>query len=375
LYKITESCTGLAISITYGWADPGLTATLWPWGDAVSQKYRIEAAGNDAFILTARNSALVLDVENGSSAENAQVVQEPVSDKDSQRWLIEDAGGGLVYLKNKQSGKLAGTDSPTNLAVVKLQTQTGSCGQKWKLELVLPYEDAKTIPNTLELLISDSTGPHEDAPKGVPSSYSWAPGARITLNPPWPTDFYAMTAWGQLYEGASNQATNTRVAIKDPTAWILDKNGRWYEAQAPDKVAGGAFASDFANNANKPADIRIEPDGVISTRADQSFNYHFWPAKGRASVDPTSVKGICSSFKARLVVDNYSKPDDRDKASYVADSGADTWRNLTAQWVSDWSNNYDMGLGKMKRVTKDWQSFNMCNVSPDRLRLNYPAIK
>lgn len=121
LYKITESCTGLAISITNGWADPGLTATLWPWGDAVSQKYRIEAAGNDAFILTARNSALVLDVENGSSAENAQVVQEPVSDKDSQRWLIEDGGGGLVYLKNKQSGKLAGTDSPTNLAVVKLQ--------------------------------------------------------------------------------------------------------------------------------------------------------------------------------------------------------------------------------------------------------------
>jgi Ricin-type beta-trefoil lectin domain-like len=375
LYKLTESCKGLAVSITYGWATPGLTATLWPWGDAISQKYRIEASENGAFILTARHSGLVLDIENGSSDENAQVVQEPVSDKDSQRWLIEDAGGGLVYLKNKQSGKLAGTDGPTNLAVVKLQTQTSACGQKWKLELILPYEYAKTVPNTLDLMLSDSTGPHEDAPKGVPLSYSWSTGTRITLDPPWRSDFYAMTAWGQLYEGASNQATNTRVAIKDPTAWVLDKNGAWYEAQPPDKVGGGAFAADFVNNATTTPDIRIEPDGVISTRANQYWNYHFWPASGRSTVDPTNIKGICSAFKARLVVDDYSKTDDRDKSSYVADSGADTWRNLTVNWVSDWSNNYDMGLGKMKRVTKDWQSFNMCNVSPDKLRLNYPAIR
>ncbi len=375
LYKITESCMGMAISVTNGWADPGLTATLWPWGNAISQKYRVEATDSGAFVLTARHSGLVLDIENGSSAQNAQVVQEPLNDKGSQRWLIEDAGSGLVYLKNQQSGKLAGTDGPTNLAVVKLQAQTGACGQKWKLELILPYEYAKTMPNSVDLMISDSTGPHEDAPKGVPSAYTWSAAARVTLNPPWPSDFYAATAWGQLYEGASNQATNTRVAIKDPTAWVLDKNGHWYEAQAPDKVDGRAFAADFVNNAAKTPDVRIEPDGAISSKADQYFNYHFWPAKGRASVDPTNVKGICSSFKARLVIDDYSKPDDRDKASYVADSGADTWRNLIVNWVSDWSNNFDMGIGKMKRVTKDWQSFNMCNVSPDKLRLNYPAIK
>lgn len=375
LYKITESCKGLAVSITNGWSDPGLTATLWPWGDAVSQKYRIESSASGAFILTARHSGLVLDIEHGSSADNAQVLQEPASDQDSQRWLIEDAGAGLAYLKNKRSGKLAGTETSTNLAVLKLQAQTGACAQKWKLELVLPFEKANTVPNTVEQMISDSSGPHEDLPKGVPSWYSWATEAPVFLDPVWPSDFYAMTAWGQLYEGASNHATNTRVAIKDPTAWILDKNNVWYEAQAPDKVGGAAYVTDFANDANKPADLRIEPDGVISVRADKDYNFHFWPAKGRASVDPTNVKGICSSFKARLVVDDRAKPDDRDQASYVTDSGADTWRSLTANWVSDWSNNSGMGMGKMRRVTKDWQSFNMCNVSPDKLRLNFPAIK
>ena len=375
LYKITESCKGLAVSITNGWSDPGLTATLWPWGDAISQKYRIESTASGAFILTARHSGLVLDIENGSSVDNAQVLQEPADDKDSQRWWIEDAGAGLAYLKNKQSGKLVGTETSTNLSVLKLQAKTDACAQKWKLELVLPFEKANTVPNTVDVMLSDSTGPHEDAPKGVPSSYSWAAGARIKLDPTWPADFYAVTAWGQLYEGASNRATNTRVAIKDPSAWILDKNGQWYEAQTPDQVGGAAYATDFANNANKAADIRIEPDGTISARADQDYNFHFWPAKGRASVDPTNVKGICTSFKARLVVDDYGKADDRAAASYVADSGADTWRSLDAPWKSDWSNNYDMGIAKMKRVTKDWQSFNMCNLSPDKLRLNFPAIK
>jgi hypothetical protein len=113
--------------------------------------------------------------------------------------------------------------------------------------------------------------------------------------------------------------------------------------------------------------------GSTSVKADQYFDYHFWPKTGRATVDPNSVIGVCSSFRARLVVDDLRKPDDRLNSSYLADSGADTWRSVNAAWKDDWSNNFDVGIAKMKRVTKDWRSFNMCNVAPDKLRSNPPA--
>jgi hypothetical protein len=375
LYKITESCSGLALSIAASSQNPGAMVMLSPWVGGYQQKFRIEATPTGSVLITARHSGLVLDSIVTAGTKSAQVLQQVARDNDSQRWSVEDAGTGLVYLGNKTVGKVTAVKGSTDLAPLQLQASNGSCGQKWKLELVLPYQATATVANSLKVMLYDGAGAHEDLPKGVPSSYSWSTGARISPDPSWPADFYAMTAWGQLYEGASNKASNTRVAIKEAAAWILDKNGKWYEAQAQGAVAGAAYVTDFVNDASKPADARIEPDGAISVRADENFNYHFWPASGRAVVEPSNVKGICSSFKARLVIDDHSKPDDRARASYVADSGADTWRSLDAPWKSDWSNNYDMGLGRMKRVTSEWQSFNMCNVSPDKLRLNSPSIR
>ena len=41
------------------------------------------------------------------------------------------------------------------------------------------------------------------------------------------------------------------------------------------------------------------------------------------------------------------------------DVGGDYWRNLTAQWASDYSNNNDIAIGRFKKVTPEWQYLTM----------------
>ncbi|MBD2531223.1 hypothetical protein H6G97_17170 [Nostoc flagelliforme FACHB-838] len=216
--------------------------------------------------------------------------------------------------------------------------------------------------------------PHEEMPRGVPKSYNWATKPRVGSKNP--KQFKAMTAWGQLYEAAQgNPATNTRVQIKNIKAYYLSKSdGKWYLLQSSTKVEGKAYKEDFSGDINKTADIRYELDGSISAKAGNGYNFHFWPATGRATINPYDVRGMFTTVQARLVVDNPKKLDDRSKARYLLSMGGDYWLNLTVKW-DNWKTNEDFGIGKFKYVTRNWQAFNMITLSPDQVRRNPPPIK
>ncbi|MBH8576634.1 hypothetical protein I8752_27325 [Nostocaceae cyanobacterium CENA369] len=73
----------------------------------------------------------------------------------------------------------------------------------------------------------------------------------------------------------------------------------------------------------------------ISVKTGNGYNFHFWPP-GRASINPIDVMGMFTTVQARLVVDDFNKPDDRSKARYILSMGGDYWFNLTAQW-NNWT--------------------------------------
>ena len=215
--------------------------------------------------------------------------------------------------------------------------------------------------------------PHEGKPHGVPTSYGWALGPRISMGNN-SGDFSAMLAWGQLYEDiAGNPATNTRVQIRNIEAYLLSKrDNRWYILQSSRLVHGAAFREDFANNTNKPADIRYENDGSISVTAGGGYNFHFW-ASNRTAIEPNDIGGIFTTVQARLVLNNPSLPDDRDKARYLLDVGGDYWLNLTVGW-NYWKTNGGIGVGRFKYVRTGWQSFNMTTLSESEIRRNPPPL-
>ena len=237
----------------------------------------------------------------------------------------------------------------------------------------VPVDEAATV-NSVETVIADMQATHEAAPAGVPDSYDWAKGPRMGAGNS-PGRFGAITAWGQLYEAVGgNPASNTRVQFRRMKLYVLSKReGKWRLLQQVDKVEGAAYREDFVNDESKAADVRNEPDGTVSVKAGNGYNYHFWPP-GRAAIDSTDIGGVFSTVQARLIPDNPSQPDDRDKARYLLSMGADYWLDLAAQW-DNFKTNGDVAIGRFKLVTKHWKAFNMTSLPADALRRNSPPLE
>jgi hypothetical protein len=227
---------------------------------------------------------------------------------------------------------------------------------------------------TLQEIIGDMTLPHEGLPHGVPASYNWYSKPRPGEIEP-KIGWTAAIAWGQVYEWAGgNAATNTRIQIKDLTLYYLSKkDNKWHLLQSSVRVSGANYVENFAGDVNKPADIRIESDGSISTTCGGGYNFHFWPVTGRSKFPVNEVAGCFVTVKARLIVGDNTKPDDRDKARYLMSVGGVWWESLTAPW-DNFKTNADMGIGRFRFITNDWKSFNMFSVPVDTIRKNPPPF-
>ncbi len=106
---------------------------------------------------------------------------------------------------------------------------------------------------------------------------------------------------------------------------------------------------------------------------EKVITYHFWPNSGRINIPANDVAGCYVTVKARLVIDDVNKPDDRDKAKYLMSVGGDWWQSLTAPW-DNFKTNADIGIGRFRYITSEWKSFNMYSVHPDTIQNNPPPF-
>mgnify|MGYP001310967346 CR=1 FL=1 len=90
------------------------------------------------FKLVAKHSGKVADVQNGNTADGANIWQWYVNDSNAQRWQISHVADGYYSIKNLISNKFmsvqdAGTANGTN---VRQWSWTGTCAQLWRFESV-----------------------------------------------------------------------------------------------------------------------------------------------------------------------------------------------------------------------------------------------
>lgn len=227
---------------------------------------------------------------------------------------------------------------------------------------------------SIDEIINDMILPHEGLPHGVPSGYNWQAKPRVGAKEP-TSGWTAAIAWGQVYEWAGgNPATNTRIQIKDLAMYYLSKkDNKWHLLQSVTRVSGANYREDFVNDVNKPANIRVETGGSMSTTCGDGYNFHFWPNTGRISIPVNDVAGCFVTVKARLVINDATKPDDRNKAKYLMSVGGDWWQSLTAPW-DNFKTNADIGIGRFRFITSEWKSFNMYSVPADTIRKNPPPF-
>jgi hypothetical protein len=243
------------------------------------------------------------------------------------------------------------------------------------LLLLLAYVICVNISaqNTIDDVIGDITLPHEGLPHGA-SHFDWGKKPRAGAKNP-PAGWTAAIAWGQLYEWiGGNSATNTRVQIRDLKMYYLSKtDNKWHELQKSLLVEGAAYREDFADDESKPANIRKEPDGSISVTAGDGYNFHFWPKSGRVLIPKDDVLACFVTVQCRLILNDLNGFDDRDSARYLMSVGGDWWQSMTAQW-DNWTTNADMGIGRFRFVTKEWQGHNLITLSPEETLQNPPPL-
>jgi len=207
--------------------------------------------------------------------------------------------------------------------------------------------------------VQDMFRGHEGHPAGVPSDWDWYNSPRLRYGINIPKDWSAITAWGQVYADKMEPTPDqdfplVRVHLKDLRLYIYQNDGTWKLVQNAVSPEGAAFVENFANDENKPADIQNEIGGGISIQAGSGYNFHFWP-QGREIVDKNNLKGVFVVCQARLTgTENYET-----LPKYIMDVGGDYWRDLEAEWKPNGLNNNDIGIGRFKYVTPEWQYFTM----------------
>lgn len=253
--------------------------------------------------------------------------------------------------------------------VISILMLLASCGQ----DDVMAQDDKPTV-NSIEEIINDMKLPHEAIAHGT-EQYDWGKAPRIGMGND-PGEWTAMIIWGQVYESVNrNIATNTRVELRNIAAYYLSKkDSKWHRWQYAKEIKGAAYREDFADDENKPADIRKEPDGTISITCGNGYNFHFWPATGRVEIDPSDISGVFTTCQARLILDDPEKPDDRNQSEYLLSIGGDYWKDKNAEW-DYWKTNADIAIARFKYVIRDWRAFNMHTLDEITLRENPPPME
>ncbi len=239
-------------------------------------------------------------------------------------------------------------------------------------------DDVRAVPplNSLDLVRGDMTEPHVALPSGVLDREGWKRGPRVGYGNTPTEGWNAFITWGQVYKAAGSTVpdANTRFQIRNLQAHYLSKaDGQWHRLQQTDAIGGANYAEDFQNDLNVAADLRANAEGYSATLRP-GYNFHFWPSEGRMALpDSADIAGVWVSIEARLVKDDPAGVDNRGKVRWMMSAGADYWQDRETPW-DQWKTNGDVGIGRFRWITKDWQAYNMHTLTDEQLRANPPPL-
>jgi hypothetical protein len=118
-----------------------------------------------------------------------------------------------------------------------------------------------------------------------------------TRRSPPPSNFSAVTGWGQIYPEVGATAYSNpsdTVQIANAQTWVHLTTGQWVlvQNQATDQIAGASFLADFSGNSNIAWQETVQPDGSVTVDPPATgYNDHFWP-NARGTYTPGTVDGV-----------------------------------------------------------------------------------
>lgn len=251
----------------------------------------------------------------------------------------------------------------------------------------------------VDTLVSDMLLFHDGPCAVLESLRGWGSGASWPEATPRPAGYGYAIPWAHTMEDTShpngdgypwrvpgpytgNQAPNTRVQQRDMQLWWLLSDGSWVLGSHNAEPGGAMYPLNWAEGTqiDGSAGLRDESanGGGVSMRSIGQGDYskHLWHTWGSPRPIPANAVGAATAFFSRLVLDNPSGPDDRDKA-HILSAGSGDWYKDEATITGAKAQGVNvlyMGFGRLKYVTKDWQLFGWTNLSEAQVRANPPPF-
>jgi len=200
----------------------------------------------------------------------------------------------------------------------------------------------------------------------IDPQFPWQRRPQITMHAPrgdaipawWrgnrPTWTHTVIPWFTAFEAQGNQARNSRVQVKDLRFFILSaKTRQWRQVtlQARPEVTLWKYPFTAAGPACGPT---VREDGPVSVSVLPAYPMflHGWGAP--RTIDPEDVAATFTAMEFRLVVDDPRKRDDRRRARYVVDVGADYYPDQALRWSLDFAPG--IGNGRMLLARPAWRT-------------------
>ena len=218
-----------------------------------------------------------------------------------------------------------------------------------------------TTAGALQSTIGDAAQqmqmPHEAKPNGVPDGYAWAE-APIVRQPTPPSNFTAMTGWGEIQcaVGSATTATAATAQLRNFRTYVLGSSGQLTLVQDQGSLDGAQYLPTFADNTTFPTQM-TNSGGVTTVALNPTRAFHFYP--DRAAIPP-GTQGVVVTVEAKISAP-VGVADPNINSSYILALGADWWQSMTAEW-DYFKTNYLVGSGRFVFLTTSWQGFTFTSI-------------
>jgi len=219
------------------------------------------------------------------------------------------------------------------------------------------------ICNTVQTINDDMTLDPDIPPPSYTNGY---PHVAVGVNAPsWAN---SVTAWGVIYRFGND--TNTAVQARNIRTYILHASGKWELYEGSTNVGYHGYKDDFSGFADLENE-RAMPDGGVAAKIPSNTVFHFWPSGDDTKIiNMGDLAGIYTTFEARLIVNDPSKPDDTESSLYVGQAGADYYGNGKCCY----EDGGEIAMGRFKFVTTQWQWYSMTTVSANQFKASNPPL-
>ena len=134
-YRIVNRNSGKVLDVNGGSTADGAAVIQWTWGGGNNQQWQLVDQGGGYYRIQNRNSGKPADVNGGSTANGATVIQWGWNGGANQQWQIVDNGNGYYRILNRNSGQAMDVNagSTANGASVIQWPWNAGNNQQWQI--------------------------------------------------------------------------------------------------------------------------------------------------------------------------------------------------------------------------------------------------